>query len=854
MIRAAMTLGARHSLRHSLKTVQRTATQYRAVVIGGGVVGTSILYHLARNGWRDVALIERTELTAGSTWHAAAGFHAQNRDSNIASLQAYTIRLYSEIQKESGVDVGLKQTGGFSLAGTPERWESLKTEWAHFKSLGHETHLVSPEEVAAKCPIVDVSNVVGGLFDPSEGRCDPHGTTHAYAGAAKSRGAHVHLHNRVLSMKYNGASNEWQLETEKGPITCEHVINAGGLWARKVGEMVGLNLPVTPMQHHYLITEDVPEILALGGTPFNQMPSVTDLEGFTYLQQERAGVLLGIYERTPRHWNVRGAPWNYGQELIPEEVDRISEELSIGLARFPKLERVGIRKWVNGAFTFTPDGNPIVGPVQAPTLTSGAPAFKNYWVACGCMAGFSQGGGVGLALANWMTQGDPGFDVFGMDVARYGAYASNDKYLRDTTEQFYSRRFVLTHPNEELPAGRPLKTSPAYDLMLAEPSNARFGVTWGMEFPQYFATNEPGFVEKPTERRSEAEKFVASEVEATRAAAGLWETAIYARYEVSGPGAAEWLDRLVASKLPGVGRVRLATLLKPNGHLQGDLSLMRLAEDRFWIVGSYYLQAWHGRWFQSQLPHDGSVTFANLSDQQIGFSLSGPRSREIMQALCPSADLTNKALPFMAATRLDVGPVPDAVVARISLTGEMGYEVTAPAMHQRALWRALMEAGEPLGMRQIGNKALESLRHEKAYGIWSTEFTQEYTPAMCGLDRFIDFAKPDFVGKTAALREQEPTHAPKQRLVQLSIDSHDADARMLDPIWLDGRLVGSVTSGAYGHHVKQSLALAYVDADVAVLAKTDPSLALQVHIVGDPRPCKILNEAPHDPKGKRLRG
>jgi len=809
---------------------------------------------LTRAGWKDVALLERAELTAGSTWHAAAGFHAQNKDSNIASLQAYTIKLYNEIQKESGIDVGLKRTGGFSLAGTAERWESLKTEWAHFKSLGHETHLVTPAEVAAKCPIVDVSNIVGGLYDPSEGRCDPHGTTHAYAGAAKSRGAQIILHNRVLSMKWQAESNEWLLETEKGPITCEHVVNAGGLWARKVGEMVGLNLPVTPMQHHYLITEDVPEIQALGGTPFDQMPSVTDLEGFTYLQQERGGVLLGIYERTPRHWNVRGAPWNYGQELIPEEVERISEELSIGLARFPALERVGIRKWVNGAFTFTPDGNPIVGPVHSPN-------FRNYWVACGCMAGFSQGGGVGLALANWMTSGDPGFDVFGMDVARYGPYAANDKYLRDTTEQFYSRRFVLSHPNEELPAGRPLKTSPVYDLMKGtrEGGFAHFGVTYGMEFPQYFRLDEPDFVEPPTERRSEAEKFVAREVAATRSAAGLWETAIYARYEISGSGAAAWLDRMLASKLPGVGRVRLATLLKPNGYLQGDLSLMRLAEDRFWIVGSYYLQAWHGRWFLSQLPQDGSVNFTNLSDQYMGFSLSGPKAREIMLSLCaPGTDLSNKALPFMAATRMDVGPCVDAVVARISLTGEMGYEVTVPAMQHRSLWKALMEAGSPHGMLQIGNKALESLRHEKAYGIWSTEFTQEYTPGMCGLDRFIDFDKNvDFVGKTAALRERDDSaHAPKQRLVQLSIDSTDADGRMLDPVWLDGKLVGSVTSGAFGHTVQQSLALAYIDKHVYDMVKAGDELKgrLQVHVVGEPKSCKILLEAPWDPKGKRLRG
>ena len=473
-----------------------------------------MLYHLSRAGWADVALIERAELTAGSTWHAAAGFHAQNKDSNIASLQAYTIALYPEIERESGQNIGMRKAGGFSLAGTAERFESLKAEWAHFQSLGHETHLVSPQEIAAQCPIIDVKNVVGGLFDPNEGHMDPHGTTHAYTGAARKRGAEVILHNRVLALTQL-PSGEWRVDTEKGSITAEHVVNAAGLWARRVGRMVGLNLPVTPMQHHYLLTEDVPEIMALPA----EMPAVTDLEGYTYLQQERNGVLLGIYELNPRHWNVDGAPWDYGMELIPEEIDRIADELSVGLARFPALERVGIRKWVNGAFTFTPDGNPLVGPV---------PGLRNYWVACGVMAGFSQGGGVGLALANWMTAGDPGADIFGMDIARYGAFAANDHYLRDTTRQFYARRFVLSHPNEELPAGRPLKTTPAYDAMKAQ--GARFGVSWGMEYPQYFAIGEPDFVEIPAQRRSNAERFVAAEVAATRSAAGLWETAIYARY------------------------------------------------------------------------------------------------------------------------------------------------------------------------------------------------------------------------------------------------------------------------------------------------------------------------------------
>ena len=803
-------------------------SHYRVVVIGGGIVGASVLYHLSRAGWADVALIERAELTAGSTWHAAAGFHAQNKDSNIASLQAYTIALYPEIERESGQNIGMRQAGGFSLAGTAERFESLKAEWAHFQSLGHETHLVSPQEIAAQCPIIDVKNVVGGLFDPNEGHMDPHGTTHAYTGAARKRGAEVILHNRVLALTQL-PSGEWRVDTEKGSITAEHVVNAAGLWARRVGRMVGLNLPVTPMQHHYLLTEDVPEIMALPA----EMPAVTDLEGYTYLQQERNGVLLGIYELNPRHWNVDGAPWDYGMELIPEEIDRIADELSVGLARFPALERVGIRKWVNGAFTFTPDGNPLVGPV---------PGLRNYWVACGVMAGFSQGGGVGLALANWMTAGDPGADIFGMDIARYGAFAANDHYLRDTTRQFYARRFVLSHPNEELPAGRPLKTTPAYDAMKAQ--GARFGVSWGMEYPQYFAIGEPDFVEIPAQRRSNAERFVAAEVAATRSAAGLWETAIYARYEVSGPGAPAWLDRLLASRLPSEGRVRLATMLKPNGQLLGDLSVMHLPGGRYWLVGSYYLQAWHMRWFNEHLPAQG-VMLRNLSDEWMGFSLSGPRSREILSTLTRT-DLSDAQMPFMTAAQMEIGRT-DAIVARLSLTGELGYEVTVRTAEHRALWSALLAAGTAFGLRQIGGRALESLRLEKGYGIWSTEFTQDYTPAMCGLERYVAFDKGDFIGRDAALRARgEPV---AQRLVLLAIESPDAEAHGLEPIWVEGKLVGYVTSGAYGHHVGMSLALAYVD--LAVAERRPP---LTVHIIGEPRAARILPEPPYDPSGTRLRG
>ena len=802
-------------------------SQYEVVVIGGGIVGCSVLYHLTLRGMTDVALIERGELTAGSSWHAAGGFHAINSDTTIAALQKYTISMYPKVEQESGQSTGLHLSGGLELAGTPERWEWLKSELAWLRAMDTEAYLVTPEQAAEMVPIIDPAGLQGGLFDPNEGNLDPHGATHAYAGAARKRGADVIQHNRVLELT-KLQTGEWQLETEQGAITATHIVNAGGLWARKVGRMVGVDHPLVPMQHHYLVTEDVPEVAAIEG----DMPAVTDLEGFTYLQRERNGVLLGVYETNPKHWMVNGPGWDYGMELIPEEIERISPELSIGFERFPALQKVGIRRWVNGGITFTPDGNPLVGPV---------PGVPNYWAACGVMAGFSQGAGIGLALANWIVDGDPGDDVFGMDVARFGPYASNDSYLRQTTRQFYARRFLMAYPNEELPAGRPLKTTPSYDELKA--AGAQFGVVWGLEVPLYYASGQPDFVEHPTLERSNAHGIVAAEVDATRTAAGLYETAAYARYEVSGPDAEQWLDRLLACQMPALGRTRLAPMLNHAGRLMGDLSVTRLGEDHYWLVGSYYLQEWHQRWFRQHLPNAG-VQLTNVTDQWMGFSLSGPNSRQVLEQLTHES-VAHADFPLFSHRLMDVGTT-EAVVGRLSLTGELGFEVTVPTSQHRALLQQLRGVGDAYGLRLIGDRAIDSLRLEKAYGIWSAEFTQAYTPGMSGLDRFVAYDKDDFIGRDAARQEREVGSA--QRLVLLDVDADKADASGDEGIWLDGRRVGFVTSGSYGHFVKKSLALAYVDTEIAAAA---PELV--VHVIGEERAARILPEAPYDPKGEKLR-
>ena len=798
--------------------------RYEIVVIGGGIVGCSVLYHLARRGSTDTLLLEREELTAGSTWHAAGGFHAINADARVAALQQYTISMYPTVEAESGQPVGLKMSGGLELAGTEERWRWLRQELAWLRAQGHDdAYIVSPEQAVEMVPIIDPTGIYGALFDPEEGNLDPNGATRAYAVAARNRGATIVEHDRVLSLERE--NGEWRVETEQGPITCEHVVNAGGLWARRIGRMVGIDHPLVPMPHHYLVTDDVPAVAAIDGL----MPAVTDLEGFTYLQREGNGVLLGLYEQHPRHWEVDGAPWDFGRTLFPEELDRIMPELTIGFQRFPVLQEVGIRRWVNGAFTFTPDGNPLVGPVD------GVPG---YWAACGVMAGFSQGAGIGLALANWMVDGDPGVDAFGMDVPRFGDFASEDAYLRATTAQFYARRFVMAYPNEELPAGRPLKTTPCYDDFLE--AGARFTVNHGLEVPLYFAPSED-FVEQDTLGRSNAEPIVAEEVAAVRGAAGAYEIGQYARYEVTGAGAEAWLDRLLAARIPPVGRIRLTPMLGPAGRLMGDLTVARIDEDRFWLTGSYYLQAWHMRWFHQQAP-PADVAVRNITDDWMGFSVSGPASREIVAKLARE-DVANEAFPFLSVRAMTVGSA-QAVVGRISLTGELGYELVVPTSQHRALWAELQEAGAGAGLRPIGDRAVDSLRLEKGYGIWSAEFRQENTPGESGLDRFVAFDKQDFVGREAALRERE--RGPSRRLVLLAVDAADADAAQDDGVWAGDRLVGLATSGAYGHHLGRSLALAYVDRDAL-------DADLTVFVVGEPRATEILPEIPYDPTGTKLR-
>jgi dimethylglycine dehydrogenase len=803
----------------------------RVLVIGGGVVGCSVLYHLAKAGWSDVTLIERAELTAGSTWHAAGGFHTLNGDPNVAKLQQYTVELYKEIEELSGQSCGLHLTGGVMLAGTKERMDWLKMAHAKGRYLGMHTEIISAAEAKKLMPLIDENQFAGAMYDPFEGHLDPYGTTHAYAKSAKLKGAEIILRNRVVDLAQR-EDGSWDVTTEQGDIHAEHIVNCGGLWAREVGRMVGLELPVLAMEHMYLLTEDMPEVAQINASTGKEVITALDFEGEIYTRQERGGMLLGTYEQACRPWSEQTTPWDFGQNLLEPDLDRIAPSLEVGFRHFPAFERAGIRRIINGPFTFAPDGNPLVGPIRG---------LRNYWVACGVMAGFSQGGGVGLALSNWMVHGDPGFDVWGMDVARYGDWTTLS-HTNAKVRENYARRFRIRFPNEELPAARPFRTTPIYDRLTDR--HAIFGDMCGLEHALWFAPSASEAKDDFSFRRSNDFPHIAAESAGVREGVGLLEISNFAKYEISGPGAEAWVDKLLPNRLPAKGRMVLTPMLNPNGMLIGDFTLAREAQDRFMIFGSGLAEQYHMRWFQAHLPDQGVQLRAHGLDL-VGLQIAGPRSRELLSRFV-SRDISKEAFPFMAFGRFDVGTIP-AIVGRVTYTGDLGYELWVKPEHQRALFDLLTKEGADLGIRLFGGRALNSLRLEKSFGSWSREYRPIYTPWEAGLERFVSTQKPDFIGRDAMLRDRDA--GPVRKLATFVVDAADADVIGDEPIWRDGKVVGWVTSGGYAHHSRASVALGYVEAGAF-----DAAAPYEIEIIGETRAARIAAEPLFDPKGVRMRG
>jgi len=803
----------------------------QVVVIGGGVVGCSVLYHLARSGWTDVVLLERDELTSGSTWHAAGGMHTINGDPNVAKLQKYTISLYKEIEELSDQATGVHITGGVLLAATEARMDWLRGVVGKGRYLGLDLEEISAKEAAELMPLIDPKQFVGAVRNSEDGHLDPSGVTHAYAKAARKLGAEVERFNKVEDI-VRRPDGKWRVITNKGEVVADHVVNAGGLWAREVGRMVGLELPVLAMEHMYLITEDMPEVAAWNARTGTEIMHAVDFDGELYLRQERGGMLMGTYEKANKPWSEHTTPWNFGHELLEPDIDRIAPSLEVGFRHFPAFQNTGIRKIINGPFTFAPDGNPLVGPVR------GLPGF---WVACGVMAGFSQGGGVGLALSNWMIHGDPGADIWAMDVSRYGDWASMT-YTNAKVRENYSRRFSIRFPNEELPAGRPLKTTPIYDLLAAK--GAQFGVAYGLEVPLWYAPE--GVQDQFSWRRSTDFGHVANEVSTVREGVGLMEISSFAKYRVGGAGAAAWLDRLLACKLPAEGRMTLAPMLKQDGRLIGDFTLANLGGGEWFIAGSGVAEQYHMRWFEKGLPADGSVRIEPLGLSRVGISIAGPRARDVLGKVT-RADVSNAAFPFMAIRRTDIGMAP-CLVGRVSYTGDLGYEIWMAPEYQRHVFEALMKAGAEFGIGLFGSRALNALRLEKGYGSWAREYRPIYGPLEAGLDRFVAYAKPaDFIGKTGATAERKD--GGKLRLRTFIVEADDADVIGDEPIWHGGAVRGWVTSGGYAHHSRVSVAVGYVPKEIA-----DETDGFEIELLGKRHAARIQHTPLFDANFERMRG
>lgn len=802
----------------------------RVVVIGGGVVGCSILYHLTKFGWSDVVLVERSELTSGSTWHAAGGMHTINGDPNVAKLQKYTVELYKEIEAYSGQDIGLHMTSGLMLAATHERFDWFKSLLAKGKYAGGEARLVSVEEAHEMMPLLDPKEFVGAVFDPHEGHLDPYGTTHAYAKSAKKNGAEIYLHTKVEEL-IQLPDGMWRVVTDKGEIRAEHVVNAAGLWAREVGRMVGLELPVLAMEHMYLITEDMPEVIDFNQKSGRELMHCVDFDGEIYIRQERNGMLMGTYEKDCRPWSPIETPWTFGHELLAEDIERISSELEVGFRHFPAFNTAGIKTIINGPFTFSPDGNPLVGPVRGMT---------NFWSACAVMAGFSQGGAVGLALAQWIINGDPGFDVFAMDVCRYGDYATLG-YTNAKVRENYSRRFSIRYPNEELPGARPLLTTPIYDKLKA--AGAVFGASYGVETPLWFAPE--GVDDAFSWRRSTDFEHVGNEAKAVRASVGLMETSGFAKYLIAGEGARDWLDGMLAGKIPPEGRMALTPMLNEAGKLIGDFTLAALEDDEFLLIGSGIAEDYHMRWFEQHLPEDGSVRVEALNLGLLGLSVAGPKARDVLQKLT-HLDLSDAVFPFMSVREIDLSMAP-VILGRVSYTGDLGYEIWMKPEYQRYLFDALMEAGAEFGISLFGLRALNALRVEKSFGSWSREYRPLYGPAEAGLGRFIFYSKPaDFIGKEAVLDEKLTGGA--LRLITLIVDAVDADVIGDEPISLNGEVKGWVTSGGYAHVSGASVAMGYVPKEIAQVVD-----GWQIEILGEMLRARLQPVPLFDANGSRMR-
>ena len=802
-------------------------THARVVIVGGGVVGCSILYHLARAGWSDVVLLERDELTSGSSWHAAGSLFSLTSPSNASTLQKYAIDLYGQIGAESGQDCGFHRTGELWLACSDEEVKALHVARTQGRRNGLEADFLSPREAAEMAPVLSEVGLKSVLFEHDAGFVDPAGVTHAFARAARKFGARVYRFTPVIET-HVARSGEWDVITPSGKIRAEYVVNAAGLWAREVAALAGITMPLMPVEHHYMVTDSIPELKGID----RKIPGISYSEANVYSRQEGNGLLLGAYESPCTHWAEEGTPLDFGHELLPDDLERMEDNLLQAVERMPCLETIGIKRVLNGPMMFSPDLGPLLGP---------HPALRNYFCATGVMTGFNQGPGIGKVLSEWIIEGEPSLDVSFWDVARFGNYADR-AYTKARTAYWYEHRSDRVYPYQDYPAGRPMRGTPIYEQLANE--GAVFAEYDGVEDPAYFARNDDERKPRYAYERGNWFDAVGEEALAVRDSIGLFDFSTFAKYQISGSGAIAWVDRVFANRLPATGKTALMPMLSPKGRLLGDFTLTRLDNDDFLLLGAGAMQRIHMRWFHDQLP-DSGVRIDNLSTSFAGLHIAGPASRDLLAKLC-DAEVDGDALPFLSGRRIPINGSERAIVVRVSFTGELGYEIYMPAADLLAVYDAIRSAGREQGVRLVGSHALMSLRLEKSFPSWGFDLASDYYPDESGMTRFVAIDKGDFIGRDAVVRQRQ--RGPREHIATFIIETDDTDAYGGESVFCDGRLVGYLTSGGYGYRVSKSIALGYLLPEFV-----DCNRSFKIDILGRQRRATIAERPIYDSAGALMK-
>jgi dimethylglycine dehydrogenase len=805
----------------------------RVVVIGGGAVGVATLYQLTRKGWSDVVLVERKELTSGSTWHAAGLLPLFNMSYSVGQIHKHSVALYQTLEAETGQSVGFSKVSNIRLALNRDRMDEYHQYAGVAATIGVEVEFLTPRQVKEIWPLCNIEGLVGAIRHPGDGYIQPADVTQAMAKGARDRGAEIYRQTKVVGVTQT-PSGEWRVETDKGAITCEHVVSATGSFARQTGAMVGLDVPVIPVEHQFIVTEPHPEIVRRHEQGLPEMGVLRESDGSWYLREERGGLLLGPYEKGAPCCYLEGPRDDCEYELFPEDIERLTPHIEAAINRVPAFGEVGVKEVYNGAIPYTPDGSPIIGPAWG---------LRNYWLNEGHSFGITAAGGAGWQLAEWITEGEPSIDMLGVDPRRFGDYATKG-YLRAKNEEAYANVFTIHYPDEERPAGRPLRTAPCYERMKA--LGAVFGQKFGWERPNWFAPAGMPQEDHWSFRRSKWFEPMGAECRNLMANVGLLDMTAFAKARVSGPGAEAFLNRLVANRVPQkIGRLNLCHALNSRGGVHSEFTILREGPESFYLVSAGAWQRLDHDWLQKHMPDDGSVRFDNLTDAIGVLVVAGPKARALMQRVSDD-DFSNETFPWLTGKEILVGLAPTKAL-RVNFVGELGWELHHPIEYQNHIFDRLIEAGADLGLKPFGIRAMDSLRIEKSYRLIGTELSIEYAAYESGLDRFVHPNKGDFIGRDALVRWRERGFS--NQFVTLEVhDVADADALGNNPIYADGKLVGRATGGNYGFRVEKSLALAMVRPEHA-----EPGTDLEMDILGARHRVTVIPESPYDPENQRLK-